>query len=130
MNQKQELIEIIENFNYDNIKYKVTSQTKILRYQKIINICLHVINAFNIILSVLSETIQDKIIYAVIVCTIINSILNYELMKAHSTLQNNTKIINDFLRQNEIKNEIFIPTEMMVGNCKTPMNSVNELISV
>ena len=129
MNKKQELVEIIENFNYNNIRHKVESQTKLLRYQKIICICLHVINALNIILSVLSETILDKIVYAVIACTIVNSIFNFELVRAHSTLQNNKTVINDFLKQNEIKEELFMPNEMIVGRSKTPMNSQNEFIT-
>ena len=127
---KQDIIQIIEVFNYDNIKYKIDSQSRLLKYNKILQILLHIINAINIILAILSETIQDKIIYAVIVCTICNSIINFEILKCHSKIQNNTKVINDFLKYE--KNEMYIPQEMIVGryNINTPNNSNHELINI
>ena len=127
---KQDIIQIIEVFNYDNIKYKIDSQSRLLKYNKILQILLHIINAINIILAILSETKQDKIIYAVIVCIICNSIINFEILKCHSKIQNNTKVINDFLKYE--KNEMYIPQEKIVGryNINTPNNSNHELINI
>ena len=115
---------MIHEFNYNNIKYTLESQVRLLKYNKVLQICLHIINACNIILSVLSETIQNKIIYAVIVCTILNSVINYEILKAHSKIHNNTKVINDFMKY-ENNDNVFIPNEMILGQrCNnTPLNT-------
>ena len=67
---KQEIKTLIENFNYGNVKYKIESQISLLKYNKILFICLHVINALSIITSVLSQTLQEQLIYVVIVCNV------------------------------------------------------------
>jgi hypothetical protein len=123
---KEELIEIIQNFNFQEIKNRIQDEKRLINYQKWLCICLHVCNALSIILSVLGETIQDKIIYAVIVCNILTSILNYEYLKAHTTLLTNTKIINEFLKQNHIESKIFVPNDHIFGHTpnNTPMISV------
>ena len=119
MNRKQELVEQINKFNYNNITYKIESQVRLLKYSRILTICIHIINSLSIILSVLSETIQDKIIYAVIVCNICNSVINYEIMKCHKSIQSNTILINQFMK-NET-NEMYMPTEMYSTPAPTPV---------
>ena len=93
----------MEASNYEEIKSKIAKEQCLLKYQTILSICLHVINALPIILSAISETIEIQIIYAVIFCNICNSILNYELLKAHSNIQSNNKLINGYLKSQNIE---------------------------
>ncbi len=112
---------MIEQFNLDNVKYKIESQIRLLKYNRILMICIHVINALSIILSVLSETIQDKIIYAVIVCNICNSVINYEILNCHKKIQGNSIFINNFLKLDN--REIYTPDNLYMHRCNnTPEN--------
>ena len=63
---RQNIIDLIDENNYEEIKDKINKEKKLIMYQTVLSICLHIINALSIILSVISETIQVKIIYAVI----------------------------------------------------------------
>ena len=109
---KQELINIIENFNLNEIKEKIEDESRLLFYNKVLSICLHIINGLSIILSIISNTVNINIIYAVMIINIANSILNYEILKLHTTLQNNTKIINQYLKTNNINENIYNPTDI------------------
>ena len=122
---RQEVVQLIEEFNFNEVKSKIDSENRLIRYIKVLPYLLHAINAVSIILSVLSETIKSQIIYAVIACSILNSVLNYEALKANSNLQNNTKLINSYLKQLNIDQSIFM-TDNVFGKtpCNTPMISV------
>ncbi len=115
---------MIEEFNHNNVKYKINGQVRLLKYNRILMICIHVINALSIILSVLSETIQDKIIYAVIVCNILNSIVNYEILNCHKKIQSNTAFINTFLKLDN-REMIYTPENLYSRCVNTPTNFIS-----
>ena len=76
-NYRLQIFEIVEASNYEEIKSKIAKEQCLLKYQTILSIGLHIINALSIILSVISETIQVKITNAVFFCNISNVIIIY-----------------------------------------------------
>ena len=121
---RQNIIDLIDENNYEEIKDKIHKEKKLIMYQTVLSICLHIINALSIILSVISETIQVKIIYAVIFCNISNSILNYEILKSHSNIQANNKIINQYLKQQNIETPYIVEDNYVcIKQSSTPTNT-------
>ena len=117
-----EIIDAVNNFNKQQILNKINSEKRLLKYIKILSYATHVVNFLSIILSVLSESIADKIVYAVIVCSILNSILSFEIVKANSNLLSNNKMVNAYLKQMNIDNQI-LASDNYVGISRTPINT-------
>ena len=128
----EELNQIVQNFNFNEIKTRIEDEAKLTKYQKWLSISLHIVNALSIILSVLGETLADKIIYGVIVANILNSILNYELLRAQNNLQFNLKVINQYLQNNNIKQSLFVPEQIVSFKypTTTPSPTPTNMISV
>ena len=106
---KDTIINEVQQFNLQQINQSIKDESSIRKYNKILNIILHTINACSIICSVLTNTININISYALIVINILNSIINYELTSSHNTLNNNLKVINNLLHQNNIDQNIIVP---------------------
>ena len=120
----QNIIDLIDENNYEDIKDKINKEKRLIIYQTVLSICLHIINALSIILSVISETIQIKIIYAVMFCNISNSILNYKILKSHSNIQANNKIINQYLKQQNIETPYVVEDNYVgIKKSNTPTNT-------
>ena len=115
--------EIVETFNFNQINSIIEKEKYLLRYNKILSICLHIVNALSIIFSVLAETVTDKLILGTIICAILNSIISYEIMKCHNNLQFNLKVVNQYLQKNNIKTDLFVPDDNIVGRRQTPNNT-------
>ena len=96
---------------------------KVTKYHKCLTVQdYYVINACSIICSVLTNTININISYALIVINILNSIINYEWTSSHNTLNNNLKVINNLLHHNNIDQNIIV-LSVSFTPCNTMINA-------
>ena len=117
-----EIVNAVNNFNKEQIINKISSEKRLLKYIKILSYATHVVNFLSIKISVLSETIADKVVYGVIVCSILNSVLSFEIVKANANLLSNNKMVNAYLKQMNIDNQI-LASDNYVGISRTPINT-------